>query len=305
MTPLAALILDWIITAFWPILGAMGMRYYSGLLFSVAGLLIGLILILPWLLAKGRWRRIIAPDVAPYLFGVGFFSGTATAIYISALGYTTPANAAIMAQIEVIYSALLCSFFLKERLTLKQTAAGALVMGGTGLIMFHDLHSARWKGDLMILATPWMYQCSHILSKRMPKGLDPTTITGGRIFYGLIAMAPFCLWQLAHGPRWSWEPAAVSLLLVQGLTMSCLNFVLWYMAILHMDLSKATTIMLSYPALTVLFSWMLGRETIRTDQLIGLALTFTGAYWVSRLVLQAEKSLPKAQRPLPVETGPN
>ncbi len=297
MPPLVALLIDWVITAFWPIIGAAGMRYYSGVLFSAAGLLIGFAVLLPFLARGGRWRRIMAPDVRLNLFAIGLFSGGATIIYISALNYTTPANAAIMAQIEVLYSAVLCRFFLGERLGRSQAAATLVILAGTGLIMARDLGSPRWKGDLMILVTPWMYQVSHIFSKRLPRDLDPLTVTGGRVAFGLLAMSPFVAAALATGHyRWSWEPAALFSLGLQGVTMSCLNFILWYMAILHMDLSKATAIMLSYPALTVLFSWLLGREEIHGLQLGGLVLTFAGAYWMSRLVLAAQRHVPPPEK---------
>src|SRR5262249_43708399 len=94
----------------------------------------------------------------------------------------------------------------------------------------------------------------------------------------------------------SWAAGPLLALLGQGLAMSSINFVLWYMAILRMDLAKATAIMLSYPALTVLFSWLLGRESIHGFQLVGLVVTFSGAFWISRLVLQAQQGLPPGKR---------
>ncbi len=296
MTPLAALLLDWVLTAFWPIIGGAGMAYYNGVLFSTAGLVVGLALMLPWLRRGGRLRRIVLARESRTLAAMGFFSGLATVIYISALAYTTPANAAIMAQIEVLYSALLCMVFLGERMSGAQSAASLLVVAGTAIIMAHDLSSPRWRGDLMILATPWMYQVSHIFSKRLPKDLDPLTISGGRAFWGFVTMLPVCGWLLWHGARWSWAPTALLILLVQGVAMSCLNFVLWYRAILNMDLAKATAIMLSYPALTVLFSGLLGREAIHGFQVVGLGITFAGAYWVSRLVLKAQQGVPPSRR---------
>jgi drug/metabolite transporter (DMT)-like permease len=60
---------------------------------------------------------------------------------------------------------------------------------------------------------------------------------------------------------------------------------LWYVAIRGMPLSKATTMLLSYPALTLVFSWGLGREQIRAVQIAGLACTFAGALWTARLSL--------------------
>lgn len=286
MIPMAALVADWILTALWPLIGASGLHYYSGIVFMWAGLAIGLVAMAPWLLARGRWARMLARDAAPSLLAMGFFSGLATAIYIIALNYTTPVNAVILAQIEVLYSALLSAHFLDERLSLKQSLASFLVVGGTALIVLHDLSSPRWRGDLMILATPWMYQVSHVFSKKLPADLDSMTLSGGRVFFGLITMAPLLAWSLLRGGAWSAEPAALRILLIQGLLMSSLNFVLWYVAIRGMPLSKATTMLLSYPALTLVFSWWLGREEIRAVQLAGLACTFAGALWTARLSLE-------------------
>jgi drug/metabolite transporter (DMT)-like permease len=294
MTPIAALVLDWGITALWPLIGAYGMAYYSGALFATAGLIIGLAVMSPWLLAKGRWRQVISRKVAPSLAMMGLCSGAATVVFISALAHTTPANAAIVAQIEVIYSAALTAWLLGERPSLKLSLAALLVMSGTALVMLHDLASPRWKGDLMILCTPWLYQLSHIFAKRLPLDLDAVTLSGGRVFYGILTMAPVCLWVLSHGGRWSWSPEALRILALQGVLMSSLNFVLWYMAIRNMELSKATTFMLSYPALTLVFSWALGRDMIQGVQILGLVCSFSGAVWTARLTQEARKHAAEA-----------
>ena len=289
MSPIVALVIDWAVTALWPLIGAFGMVHYSGALFATAGLVVGLLALSPWLAAKGRWRRVLSRDIAPSLAMMGLCSGAATVIYISALAHTTPANAAIVAQVEVLYSAALTAWLLGERPSLKLSLAALLVMSGTALVMFHDLSSPRWKGDLMILCTPWLYQVSHIYAKRLPRNLDAVTLSGGRVFYGILTMAPICLWSVFHGGRWSWSPDALAILATQGLLMSSLNFVLWYMAIREMELSKATTFMLSYPALTLVFSWAIGRDTIQGVQLVGLACSFTGAVWTARLTQEARK----------------
>ena len=137
----------------------------------------------------------------------------------------------------------------------------------------------------MILATPWMYQVSHIFSKKLPTSLDAMTLSGARVFYGLLSMSPLFAWSLLRGGAWSWEAGGLRLLAAQGLLMSSINLVFWYVAIRGMPLSKATTMLLSYPALTLVLSWGLGREQVRAVQLGGLACTFAGALWTARLSL--------------------
>jgi drug/metabolite transporter (DMT)-like permease len=287
MTPLTALLIDWVITSLWPIIAASAMAQDNAILFTWAGLLLGLILLAPWLLRQDRLRRIFSPKLRMNLFLMGFLSGITTIVYIAALNYTSPANAAIMAQVEILYSTVLTAIFLGERPTIRQSAASLLILSGTGIILARDFSGPRWKGDLMILATPWLFQVSHIFAKRLPEDLDAVTITGGRVIYGLIAIFPAFAVALAVGARWSWSGASMGALGAQALCLSSLNFVLWYKAIRGMDLSKATAIMLSYPILTMVFSWLLGRDTIGMMQLAGLALSLAGAYWMSLLVLNA------------------
>ena len=300
MSLFAALILDWAITAAWPLIGAAGMRLYSGIPFVTGGLLIGMLLLAP-LLGARRWRMILSRQLGPSLFLMALSAGIASAVFVSALAFTTPANAAITAQIEVLYSALLCAWLLKEPFTLRQSAAAALVVAGTGLIMGRDLSSTRWRGDLMILSTPWLYQLAHIASKRLPPELDALTVSGGRVFYGLLTMLPFAAGSLALGGRWTWSREGLLALGLQGALLSSLNFVLWYRAIRNMDLTKATTIMLSYPALTLLMSWALGHEPIDGLQIAGLVITMAGAFWTSRQLFQTQKHLP-ARGQLPPKT---
>lgn len=291
MSPLAALLTDWAITAFWPIIGAAGTHYYSSVLFAHAGIIIGFLTLSPWLMRNGRWRAVLSPELRKPLFLMGLFGSTLpSVIYVHALRYTSPSNAAIMAQIEILYSAALCAWLLHEHISIKQVTASLLVIGGTGLIMLHDLGGVRWKGDVLILLTPWMYQVSHIQAKRLPKNLDAITLAGGRLFYGMLALVPFSVWTLMHSYRWAWTLRGCATLLAQGIGLCCLNHTLWYMAIRRMDLAKATAIMLSYPVLTTVLSWALGRETIGAYQLAGLGLAMAGAYWLSSLVLAAQRA---------------
>ena len=283
MPAFAALLGCWMLNAFWPLIGQDGLRCFSAALFYHGAMAVGFLCFLPALLARGRWRRALRPGVAGPLFLMSLLSGTGSLIYLMALRYTTAANAAVMAQSEVLYSAILSTWMLGESVLAPQGVASLMVLAGTGLIMAHDLGSLRWKGDLMIVLTPWMFQISHVIAKRLPKDLDPILVSGGRLFFSLFALAPFSLWALRHDPNWSWSAPALRVLVWQGVFMNALSVFFWYGAIRRIDLSKATAFLLSYPALTMLLSWCLGQERIAVAQLGGLAITMAGAYWLSRL----------------------
>lgn len=82
------------------------------------------------------------------------------------------------------------------------------------------------------------------------------------------------------------------MLLFQGVIMMAFTHVLWYVSIRGMDLSKATAIMLSYPALTLLYSRLLGAEPIGPHQWAGLCVTLAGAWWLTWLAAQARAPEP-------------
>jgi drug/metabolite transporter (DMT)-like permease len=287
VSPFIFLLGAWLVNSVWPLIGQDGVRLFSVPLFCFAGTAVGALALSPWLLRGGRWRRALDPGLARPLLVMAICNSAASLIYLKALLYTSPANASVMAQSEVLYSALLSAWLLKERIGSGQALASLLVLAGTGLIMAQDLGSPRWKGDLMILLTPWIYQVSHVCAKRLPRDLDPILLSGTRLGYGLLVLAPLAVWSLAHGGNWTWSREGCRLLLAQGIVMNALSLVCWYGAILRMDLAKATAFLLSYPALTMLFSWAWGRERISGPQLAGLAVTMAGAGWLTRITLAA------------------
>ncbi|MBI4376789.1 MAG: DMT family transporter [Elusimicrobia bacterium] len=285
LTPLPALLIDWVITALWPLIGQWGLKHLSGIAFAQAGLCIGLLALAPALARQGRWRRLFQPGIRGPLLGMGFFgSALGTILLLSSLHYTTPGNAAIMAQSEVLYSALLAAWLLGESITRPQIAASLLILGGTSLVMIDGLSTPRWKGDLLALLTPWIFQFGHVLAKRLPRDLDACTLSGGRTFYGAVTLLPFFFWELWRGASISLGGEVLLAIAAQGLLMNSINLVLWYIAIRQIDLSKATAMLLSYPALTLLLSWALGFERVGWAQWTGFALTFGGAFWLSRQV---------------------
>ena len=109
MSPLTALLLDWVITALWPLLAKAGTAHFTPVIFASAGLIMGLLVMTPALMLKNRWKLIFSKELRGPFFFMGFFGSALTSyLFITALSYTTPANAAIMAQVEILYSAMLC-----------------------------------------------------------------------------------------------------------------------------------------------------------------------------------------------------
>lgn len=286
ITPLGALWLAVCVNSFIPIFGFFAAGRISPTLFALAGSLVGFGCFLPWALRHKVFPVYFRRDLWPRLLAIGFFgSALPIAALVLALQYTTPANAAILCQVEVVYSIILARLFLKEKITPSQLAGTALVLSGTLLIAFKERFTMRWTGDLIVLAVPLMYQISHLFSKKLPKDLSHVFIASARTLFAALGILP--LFALGYFmPVASFTPGweLLGIVLVWGLVLTALNNLLWYKAILNMDLSKATAIVLSYPVLTALFSHALGLEKIQAYQVTGLCLALAGAYWVTLLV---------------------
>jgi len=291
ITPLGAIWLNVCINSFIPIFGYLAAGRVSPVLFAFLGSALGFATFIPWIIKNKVLREYFRPELALSLLGIGFFGSALPIIgLIIALKYTTPANAAIIGQIEAIYSIILSSIFLREKICARQLAGTALVLAGTMLIVFKERFTFRWTGDLIVMAIPLSYQISHLISKKLPKGISHIFVASARTLYAALGILPL----FAAGfftPVFHFQPElkTFAIVAVWGVILTALNNILWYKAILNMDLSKATAIVLSYPVLTALLSAAFGMEKIQAYQMAGLALALAGAYWVTLLARKQQR----------------
>ena len=290
ITPLGAIWLTVCINSFIPVMGYFATGRISPPLFALAGSAVGFACFLPWAVKNKIFPVYFRSDLWPRLLVIGFFgSALPIAALVLALNYTTPANAAILGQVEAVYTIILSRLFLKEKISKSQLFGTALVLSGTLLIAFKERFTVRWTGDLIVLAVPLMYQVSHLFSKKLPKELSHVFVASARTLFATLGILPVFALGLFM-PVAAFEPSLklLGIILVWGVALTALNNVLWYKAILNMALSKATAIVLSYPVLTAVISHLLGIEKIQTYQVIGLLLALSGAWWVTLLVKKAE-----------------
>lgn len=286
ITPLRAVWLAVGVNAFFPIVGFLAAGRIAPPLFALAASVAGFACFVPWALRTGAFRLYFRRGLWPRLLVVGFFgSALPIAALVLALRYTTPADAAALGQAEAVYTVVLSAVFLRERITPSQLFGTLLVLSGTLLIAFNERFTVRWTGDLIALAIPLMYQVSHLFSKKLPTELSHVFVASARALFAALGVLPLFALGFAM-PVVAFEPSLelLGLVLAAGLVLTALNNVLWYKAIFNMDLSKATAIVLSYPALTMLLSQFFGIERVRPYQLAGMAMAMAGAYWVTLLV---------------------
>ncbi|WP_424246145.1 drug/metabolite transporter (DMT)-like permease [Elusimicrobium posterum] len=287
MSPLSALWTNWTVTALWPVAGAEGGALMTPALMVLLACIFAMAYYGPWFTKYKMWGMLFDKKIWKYLLVLGLF-GTAlpfTSFFI-ALQHTTPSNTAILSQVEILYSLVLSYFLLKEKPSLGQLCGSALVISGVLIILINEQFSPRWTGDLIVLATPWTFQVSHVAAKKLPKELPDAFVAGARVVYAFFCMIPIVIFMALKdgGLHFVNTPKTYFILVFMGTIYYGVSQPLWYRAIRNMDLAKATAIILSFPVLTLLVSAALGIEKIHLYQTAGLALALSGALWVTLLV---------------------
>ena len=283
-SPLLAAWICWAIVGLSPIMGKYSVSVISPALLVFLGTILGVFYFAPWITRNGKWRELFSHDTLGKFLFIGTF-GTALpfTVFLVALHYTTPGNAAILQQSELLYSLLFAIFFLKEFPSKNQLLGSMLILIGVGIILLTEHYTPRWRGDLLIIGSTWMLQAGSTVAKKLPKNLDYRVIGMARNLFALPALTLILaiLWLCKEPFMLIPNLQLVTVLGYTGLLKYGLAMVVWYKAIRALDLSKVTAIYLSYPVLSLLISVLLGLESPTAYQLFGLAITCAGAYYVS------------------------
>lgn len=285
ISPVYAIWLAWLATSVNVVISKLAVPYVTSALFLLLACLLATVCFRLHLGANGEWQKLFRKDVWPKALMMGTF-GTALpmTIFMVALNYTTPVNASIANQFEIIYSLVLSAIILKEHPTLKQIGGSVLILLGVVLIVLEGGTTLQAKGDLLVVGCLWMYQISHIFAKKLPSDLAPQTVAAARAFYAMPALAFLCigLWWV-QGPLQfdAHVPTLWIVLLVSAIINYFLGNSYWYQAIRNMDLSKATAIILSYPVMTYVLSVCFGQDRVTWPKIIGMILAVGGAYIVT------------------------
>lgn len=287
LLPVQALWASLIITAMYPVVGKLAVGGISPSVLLLCGTALAVLFYTPMMTREKLWPVFFQKKMLGKFAIIGFF-GTAMPflLILTALKYTTPSNMAILNQTEVVYSLLLTALFLRERPTRNQLIGTAMVISGVIIILLNESFSIRWKGDLIVICTVWMFQISHITVKKLPAGLSTQFMAFGRAAFGFLWSIPLAAILYATNEPFffhvNWGTLAIVFYL--GIINYATGNSLWYTAIRNMDLSKATAVILSYPVFTYIFSVMLGLDKIHLYQIIGLVLALFGAYLVTNII---------------------
>lgn len=253
---------------------------------AIRALIIGAIFLL-FSLKINKWSfKKFAKVPWLYLLLIGIIGGgLAFWLFFSGLKLTTAGRAAFIHKTLPLFVTLLAFAFLKEKVSSKQWIALLLMLLGLFFISYSQINPSEWwsnprLGDILVLSATFLWGVENIISKKaMIKGENNFIVAFSRMFFGAIFLFGLAVLLGKIGFFLSltgsqWIKLIASAILLFGYVLT------FYWSIKYISVSKAATLLLLAPIITLILGIIILKEPVPILQLIGSALILLGAYFL-------------------------
>lgn len=250
-----------------------------------AGLYIFLcsILFLIYALFTKTFHEIFNKKAFKYILGVTAFIVVIPSIMIF-IGsrMTSGINTALLLQIEVFFTLLICSAFYKEKITSAKIISSILILTGAILILYNGKLNLNI-GGLMIIAATIFYPFGNMCAKEALKLSSLAPILFLRSFLGGITLLAISFIFENSAPQLI---PSIKIILFSAIILSILMVVVakifWYKGLKKLEIGKAITIATASPAISLIFAMIFLREIPTVYQIAGLIVIIFGVYLLSK-----------------------
>lgn len=224
-----------------------------------------------------------------YLLVIGIVGGgIAFLLFFSGLKLTTGGRAAFLHKTLPLYVTLLAFVFLKERITRKQLYALIMMLVGT-LVLYSAVinPSSLWLnpslGDGLVILATILWGVENVIAKRAMNLKESNLIVSfGRMFFGGVFLFGVLLLMGNFNLLFTLQPSHVLNLLAS--TFILFGYILtYYWSLRYINVSKASTILLLAPVITLLLGTGFMGEPAPLLQLIGSGIILAGAFFIVKV----------------------
>lgn len=254
------------------------------LLVAMRGLGIGIIffLISLYFYRKGGCKK---PKERSWkaLLSIGIIGGGfAFWLFFTGLKMTLGGRAAFLHKTLPIYALILGFIFLKEKITKQQLTALGIMLLGLFVMEFTKLSAEIRMGDFLILGATVLWAIENTISKKAMLNKESNwVVTFSRMFFGSLVL--FSIIFLTGKIQLIAALTSQQILYIAISGALLFTYVLtWYWGLKYINLSKAATILLISPVISLILAVVWLGEQVLVTQLIGSILILVGAYLVIR-----------------------
>jgi drug/metabolite transporter (DMT)-like permease len=205
-----------------------------------------------------------------------------------ALKLTTAVRTGWLIGLIPIWSVVLAVIFLGERLGPRLTfglllgAIGALLVITRGELSLRVLSLPATRGDLLILASTVNWAIYSVIGRRTLKALGSGRATAFSILAGWAMIVPFFLLSAGwRDYRCLSTTGAISILFL-GIGCSGVAYLLWYVALEHLETARVAVFLYVEPLVTVTAALLLLGEPILVTTIVGGLLVLAGVFFVQK-----------------------
>ena len=203
--------------------------------------------------------------IIPYIL---FFTGASK---------TSGVNTSMLLLSEIIFTMIFTPFIGEKTTAYKILGAGGIFFGGL-FIMYNGTLKFN-TGDILIIFSTLTYPIGNFYAKKAFNLVSPATILFVRFLLGGIFIAglaffletPTKITTIIHD---SWF-----LILFNGLILLGVSKVLWYEGLKRLDISKASSLAMTFPLFSLLALIIFFNEKISGYQWVGIAIMMIGVYF--------------------------
>ena len=200
-----------------------------------------------------------------------------------ALTYTMASNVGVIISVAPFITAILAHLFMKSEERLQINFLIGFIVAMTGIILI-SFNGSQLKlnpvGDILAFAAAFVWACYSILTKRIGSfGLPVILTTRRTFFYGILFMIPtlFLFDFQLDMPRFTDMKNLLNILYL-GIGASALCFVTWNYAVKILGAVKTSIYIYMVPAITVITSMLVLKETVTFLSITGTILAVVGLF---------------------------
>ena len=199
------------------------------------------------------------------------------------LTYTMASNVGVIISVAPFITAILAHLFMKSEERLQINFLIGFIVAMTGIILI-SFNGSQLKlnpvGDILAFAAAFVWACYSILTKRIGSfGLPVILTTRRTFFYGILFMIPtlFLFDFQLDMPRFTDMKNLLNILYL-GIGASALCFVTWNYAVKILGAVKTSIYIYMVPAITVITSMLVVKETVTLLSITGTILAVVGLF---------------------------
>lgn len=229
---------------------------------------------------KKKWYEIKNISALTDIFFATFFI---VIIYFglifSGLKYTSAGNESIISLTEIFTSYLFFHVFRKDPIPSQHILGALLMILGAVIVLYPNVHKFQI-GDLLILAATFFPPFGNLFQQRARKKVSSEIIIFTRSLTGGIAILSFMLLLKINIFAIDLKNT-ILFFIINGCLYLGLSKILWVEGIHRISVTKANALGSTSPLITLLFAWLLLKNTPTVWQLMSFIPMFWGIILLS------------------------